>query len=88
MADQNSQASSLEEAELMYRSLKREPFGPEDLTVMANVFEELLQTLDLVDRENSVALLVAQKVIEFAQKGERDPIRLKRLTLQAFGFPN
>jgi hypothetical protein len=72
----------------IYRLLEREAFGPEDVAVMGNVFEELLQTLGLVDREDPVATLVAQKVIELAQTGVRDPILLKRLTLEAFGLPN
>jgi hypothetical protein len=56
---------------------------------VSNVFEDLLQTLDLVDRrEDPVATLVAQKVIELAQTGVRDPIRLKKLALEAFGLPN
>jgi hypothetical protein len=72
----------------IYRLLEREAFDPEDVAVMGNVFEDLLQTLGLVDREDPVATLVAQKVIELAQTGVRDPIRLKQLTLEAFGLPN
>jgi hypothetical protein len=51
----------------IYRLLKREAFGPEDVALMGNVFEDLLQTLGLVDREDPVAALVAPKVIELAQ---------------------
>jgi hypothetical protein len=72
----------------IYRLLEREAFDPEDVAVMGNVFEDLLQTLGLVDREDPVATLVAQKVIELAQTGVRDPIRLKQLTLEAFGLSN
>jgi hypothetical protein len=71
----------------IYRLIEKEVFEPEDVAVMCNVFEDLLQTLGLVDREDPVATLVAQKVIELAQTGERDAIRLKQLTLEAFGFP-
>ena len=60
----------------------------DEVRLMCNVFEDLLQTLGLADREDPVATLVAQKVIELAQTGVRDPIRLKRLTLEAFGLPN
>jgi hypothetical protein len=74
----------------IYRLLESEAFEPEDVALMCNVFEDLLQTLGLglADREDPVATLVAQKVIELAQTGVRDPIRLKRLTLEAFGLPN
>jgi hypothetical protein len=72
----------------IYRLLEREAFDPEDVAVMGNVFEDLLQTLGLVDREDPVATLVAQKVTELAQTGVRDPICLKQLTLEAFGLSN
>jgi hypothetical protein len=73
----------------IYRLLQKEAFQPEDVALVSNVFEDLLQTLDLVDRrEDPVATLLAQKVIELAQTGVRDPIRLKKLTLEAFGLPN
>jgi hypothetical protein len=73
----------------IYRLLQKEAFQPEDVALVSNVFEDLLQTLDLVDRrEDPVATLVAQKVIELAQTGVRDPIRLKKLTLEAFGLPD
>jgi hypothetical protein len=75
-------------AVLIYRLLESEAFEPEDVALMSNVFEDLLQTLGLVDqREDPVATLVAQKVIELAQVGVRDPIRLRQLTLEAFGLP-
>jgi hypothetical protein len=72
----------------IYCLLESEAFEPEDVALMSNVFEDLLQTLGLVDqREDPVATLVAQKVIELAQVGVRDPIRLRQLTLEAFGLP-
>jgi hypothetical protein len=45
----------------IYRLLAREAFGPEDVALMGNVFEDLLQTLRLVDREDPVATLVHKK---------------------------
>jgi hypothetical protein len=73
----------------IYRLLEREAFEPEDVALMSIVFEELLETLGLGGRrDDPEATLVAQKVIELAQTGVRDPIRLKQLTLEAFGLPN
>jgi hypothetical protein len=77
------------DAAAIYRLLESEAFGPEDVALMSNVFEDLLQTLGLADqREDPVATLVARKVIELTQSGVRDPIRLRQLTLEAFGLPN
>jgi hypothetical protein len=73
----------------IYRLLEREGLGPElDATVGA-VFEDVLQLLGLVDREDAMTQMVAEKMIQLARAGERDPNRLKQLTLEAFeGTPN
>src|SRR5206468_2712463 len=68
----------------IYRLLKDEPFEPEHVALMGHVFEDVLRTLGLVDREDPITRLVARRVIELAQAGERDPVRLKRLTLESF----
>jgi hypothetical protein len=73
----------------IYRLIEREPFEPELIAIMGGVFEDVLQALGLVDRQDPLTEMVAQKVIELAQTGERDPDRLKKLTLEAFeGRPN
>lgn len=58
-------------------------FPPEVVTMMGDVFEDVLKTLGLVDRKDPVTELIAHRVIELIQGGERDPVRLKRLTLEA-----
>ena len=68
----------------IYRLMENEPFEPEHVALMGNVFEDVLHTLGLIDREDPITRLVAMKVIELAQTGERDPVRLKQLTLEAF----
>ena len=52
-------------------------FGPEDIKVLSSAFEEALRELRLVDRTNPAMQLVARRIIELAQQGERDPIRLR-----------
>ena len=47
------------------------------MAALAQVFEDVLPILGLVDREDLVTMLVAQKIIEMAQTGIRDPARLK-----------
>jgi hypothetical protein len=68
--------------------LQGRPFQPEEVAVMGSVFEEILETLGLINREDPAAILVAEKIIELAQTGVHDPIRLKQLTLDAFRLPN
>ena len=68
----------------IYRLLEPGAFDPEHVATLVIVFDDVLAALGLVDRTDPVATLVAQKVIELARAGVRDPIRLKQLTLEAF----
>jgi hypothetical protein len=75
---------SLGAAMPIYRLLERDAFQPELVALMAGVFEDVLQTLGLVDREDPLTKMIARKIIELAQTGERDHARLKQLTLEEF----
>jgi hypothetical protein len=69
----------------IYELLQRHGvFTPEELTVLSNVFEDVLGTLGLVDRKDPMTELVAKKVIELATAGILEPNRLRALTLGAF----
>jgi hypothetical protein len=61
----------------IYRLFDGQAFEPEQVTILAQAFEELLPLLGLTDREDQVTLLVARRVIELAQTGVRDPVRLR-----------
>ena len=50
---------------------------------LGHVFEDVLKELRLVNRQDPVTDLIAEKLIELANEGERDPGRLKQLTLDA-----
>ena len=54
------------------------------VTVLGEVFEDVLKILGLVDRADPLTEAVAKKVIELAQAGVRNPDRLKSLTIKAF----
>jgi hypothetical protein len=68
----------------IYKLFDGQAFGPEQVTMLGRVFEELLPLLGLIDREDQATLLVAQRVIELAQTGVQDPVRLKALILDEF----
>jgi hypothetical protein len=68
----------------IYRLIQSGVFSPELVSMMGEVFEDILKTLNLADRNDPVTELVAHKVIELVQSGVRDPIRLKQLALEAF----
>ena len=68
----------------IYELLKTQgSFEPEEVAMLGSVFEEVLQTLGLVDRQDLATEMVAKKLIELAKAGVRDPDRLKALTVQA-----
>jgi hypothetical protein len=58
------------------RFLRDATFGPEEIAVMTKAFEGALRALDLVDRTDPAAEMVAKKIIELAKRGEHDPVRL------------
>jgi hypothetical protein len=62
--------------------LKAQSFGPDDIEVLVSAFEEALRELGLVDRTDPATQLVAQRIIELAQQGERDPIRLREAAVK------
>jgi hypothetical protein len=58
-------------------------FTPDHVAMMGDVFEDVLKTLGLVDRDDPAAQLVAHRIVELVQSGERDPASVKQLTLEA-----
>jgi hypothetical protein len=64
------------------RLLEREAFRPEDIKVITVAFEDTLAALQLIDRLDPLTEMVAKKIIECAQTGERDPNRLRDCALR------
>jgi hypothetical protein len=54
-----------------------------DGDILVRAFEDALKELAL-NRTHPKALVVAQHIITFAKAGERDPVRLRDLTLEAY----
>jgi hypothetical protein len=50
---------------------------------MTRVYADVCQTLGLSDANHGQTTVVAAKVIEFAQRGARDPILLRDCVLEA-----
>jgi hypothetical protein len=63
----------------------RHAFSPEEVAVLTTVFDGILKTLNLANREDPLTILIAKKIIELAIAGERDPVRLRERTLAALG---
>ena len=64
------------------RSRQDRAFTPEEAQVLVDAFGKTLKELGLVDRDDPVTRLVAGCVIDLAEQGERDPQRLRDLTVK------
>jgi hypothetical protein len=71
----------------IYRLLQRSAFAPEDIAPMIAAYEACVQTLKLSDQPDSVKETVAKHIIEIAQTGLRDPVRIRELALERSGLP-
>jgi hypothetical protein len=60
----------------IYRLLQNSAFGPEEIARMTTAYEDALRVLGLTDRADPMTEILAKKIIEIAQTGERDPARI------------
>jgi len=67
----------------VYRLFRNEPFEPEAIVNMTRAYADVCRTLGLSDADQSETNVVAVKVIEFAQRGTRDPLLLRDCVLEA-----
>jgi len=69
----------------IYRLLQNSPFGPEEISMLADAYNEAMKKLGLVDRNDPVAEIVAKKVIELGQRGIRESKQLSDLAVKELG---
>jgi hypothetical protein len=70
----------------IFRLLQNSAFGPEQIRYMAMAYEDALHVLRLAHCTDLVTEIVAKKVIEIAQTGERDPLRISLRAIEELGF--
>ena len=59
-------------------------FDPDAVNALTSAFEATCAALSLVDRNDPRTEIIAKKIMEHAQRGERDPIRLRELVVAEF----
>jgi len=69
----------------IYRLLQQSAFTPEQISPMVAAYEDCLRELKLADRSDPITEIVAKAIIEIAQTGERDPLRMGQLALKTIG---
>lgn len=70
----------------IYRLIREAVFEPEAVERMTAAYERALKVLQLTDRTDPITELVARKIIEIAEVGERDVDRLCQRALEALGI--
>jgi hypothetical protein len=67
----------------IYRLLQAQAFGPEVINTMTAAFEDILRVLGLTYHDDPLTTLIAKRIIEVAQTGERNPNRIRQRVLQS-----
>jgi hypothetical protein len=62
----------------IYPLFRHLPFDPEHVDLMSSVFEQVSLDLRLAEREDQIRDIVAQAIIDCAQRGIRDPAEMRR----------
>ena len=67
----------------VHRLFSNKPFEPDAIGFMTEAYSDICRRLGIGDRDQQEASAVAKKVIEFAQRGERNPVRLREHVIKA-----
>jgi hypothetical protein len=69
----------------IYRHLMKGAYSPDETRVIAEAYENAVHVLRLVGRADPVSEIVANKVIEIWEVGERDAFRIAALAFEELG---
>jgi hypothetical protein len=67
------------------RLTENQAFEPAAIAAITTAYEDVLRSLGLADRTDSLTEIVAKRVVQLAQCGERNPARLRDLALESLG---
>jgi hypothetical protein len=60
-------------------------FGPEEIQHVVKAYDDALSALGLASRDDPATRLLAEKIIEIARTGERNPIKIRRRAIEKLG---
>jgi len=70
------------------RLVQNLPLGPEEIRQITAAYEQVLSEIGRIDRSDPRAEVIAKKIIEIFQSGERDPTRMCRRALSELSPTN
>ena len=72
---------------IMRRLLQNLAFDQDDIKRLAAAYEEALRALHISDRDDPINEVIAQRIIEGARTGVRDPIVLCKMAVKDLMVP-
>ncbi|MGB6543624.1 MAG: hypothetical protein WBF03_22460 [Xanthobacteraceae bacterium] len=71
----------------IYQLLQTLSLGPEDIAKVTTAYEDALRALQLSNRTDPITTIVAERIIEAAKTGVRDPEQLCALAIKDLRVP-
>ncbi len=71
----------------LYQLLQNLSPGPEDIAKLATAYEDALTKLQLSNRSDPIATIIAQRIVEAAKTGVRDSAELCALAIKDLRVP-
>jgi len=68
------------------RAIIQVAFTPDEVAVLVTVFEDVLDELGMMNRDDPLALIIAKQIIALASQGKRDRKELRVSTLASLGL--
>ena len=72
---------------ILHRLIQNLAFNQEDVERLAAAYEEALRALHISDRDDPINKVIAQRIIEGARAGERDPNTLCQMAIKDLIIP-
>jgi hypothetical protein len=64
-----------------------ETLSPDERHVLSLAFNSALRKLELVDRDDPICAIIAQRMIDIHKRGVRDAVALCEITIREIGVP-
>ena len=71
----------------IHRLIQNLSFNQDDIERLAEAYEEALRALHISDRDDPINQIIAQRIIEGARTGERDPGDLCKMAIKDLLVP-
>jgi hypothetical protein len=71
----------------IHRLIQNVAFNQDDIERLAAAYEEALRALHISDRDDPIKKVIAQRIIEGARAGVRDPVALCKMAVKDLMIP-